>query len=124
MRSYDYYYEKIINAKLDIEHPGNCAIEALTKEGANYYLVITTFLGITSIFKYGPVIPDIELLPHTVTCSYERINYSESKINKTIDLFLNNSKLFIVSATEVEKNYALANCVDIIDYVRKGVDCK
>ena len=120
--NFDYFYTKQINDSLAVDDIGNCAIEACSDEGARYYLVIKTQLGSSIIFEYGPIIPEINLLPKTCTCSFRRIAFSENKLIKTIDGFLNNPYRTITQATIVDEAEVYQNCINIIDYVKADKD--
>lgn len=113
----DYY-----QGMLEVEKIGNCAIEAqkpLINGGvAYYYLVIRTSLGQSQIFEYGPVIPDIDLFPDEVICSFKRIEYSDYKVEKIIDKFLNNPKRNIKYACTIDAEEALSKCKSIINYMK------
>ena len=38
---------------------------------------IETKLGVTTIFQYGPICPDLQILEKSVNCSFKRINYQK-----------------------------------------------
>ena len=46
---------------LEIESVGNVCIEGIDMDdGLYYYLLIKTLMGTSSIFQYGPVVPDMK----------------------------------------------------------------
>lgn len=55
---------------LEVEDIGNCSIRAFNDEGEEYILIIDTNVGITRIFTYGPIVPDLDLLPKQVNCQF------------------------------------------------------
>lgn len=118
MHSFNYYYTKQVNAEININDPGNCAIEAYADNGTVYYLVIKTVLGLSMIFTYGPKIIDSNVFAKSVKCTFDRIDYSESKINTIITKFLNDPNKQITQALEVSSEQALENCISIIEYVK------
>lgn len=66
---------------IEIENIGNVCIEAINEtDGLFYYLLIKTSLGTTSIFEYGPVIPDIDKLFDNYSVSFNREQYNEKKV--------------------------------------------
>ena len=87
----DFEYNRLSTAQnlLKIEDIGNFAIEACTEDGVYFYMVARTSLGTTTIFTWGPVIPDIDHLPNGYTSSLKRMEYKEVKIIKEINTFLN-----------------------------------
>ena len=67
--------------EIDIESVGNVCIEAINEnDGLFYYLLIKTSLGTSSIFEYGPVVPDIDKLYDIYNISFIRQSYNEKKL--------------------------------------------
>lgn len=120
--SFEYFYEKRVNAQLDIENTGNCAIEANDDLGNCYYLIIKTQLGQTIILEAGPYIPDLNILEKSCSICYSRIEYDERKINKVINSFLNNPYRMITQAQEIGEQEVYKNCINILDYVAQNKD--
>ena len=118
---FEYFYTKSVNGFIDIDDIGNCAIEAFDDLGQVYYLVIRTSYGSTRIMDYGPIIADCDTLPKSTHCTYKRIEYTDAKIKKAIDNFLNNPYASITQAREIDIDEALNNCKSIINYM-KGED--
>lgn len=120
----DFEYLRVTQSMdvLQIEDIGNCAIKAFNDMGEEYILVISTQLGTTRIFNYGPINPDLDLLPKNVNCSFKRIQFSEFKIQKTIRDFLNNPYANITQAQCVdEKDEVLNDCRSIIEYMKQDI---
>ena len=80
MPRFEYMYTQTYQDVLEIESVGNTCLRAFNDDGEEYYLYIHTDLGETEILEYGPIVPDINLLPHSVHYSYKRIEFSESKL--------------------------------------------
>lgn len=114
---FNYYYDTIAMASIDVEDIGNCAIEAHTDSGEFYYLLIKTNFGTSTIVTYGPIVPDINLLPKAVNCKFERITFKDTKLITIINKFLTNPYYNITSAIELEYEEAVKSCRDIIDYI-------
>lgn len=114
--NFEYSGVSYFTADIEIDKIGNCCIEATTRIGALYYLIIKTEFGSSDILEFGPVVPDMKVLPKTVNCSYRRINFTESKIAKVIASFLNDFKKEIFQAREVEVEEALNNFPKIAEY--------
>lgn len=106
---------------LDIEDIGNCSLLAFNDTGQKFILIIDTQLGTTRVFNYGPINIDLELLPRKVDCSFERLNYSESRIKIIIKNFLNNYMFKITQAQVIDKQEALNNCRSLIEYMRQDI---
>lgn len=116
---FEYKFSTFFEEELEIEDFGNCAIEATynfnATSGPVYkYLVIRTHLGTTSIFEYDCVVPDVLLLPKSVTNKFNRIEFSESKIISRIEKFLSNAQ----TAKVISADEALHSCINIIDYFK------
>lgn len=116
--NFNYFIEQIVHAQLSVEDIGNCAIEGNNDLGESFYLIVETTLGSTRIFEFGPIMQDIKMLPKSVKCTFDRIIYSEPKIGKRIEQFLNNRCSGITSAMIVDKDYALSQCRDIAAYMK------
>lgn len=99
---------------LEIESVGNVCIEAINEnDGLFYYLLIKTSLGTTSIFEYGPVIPDIDKLYDNYLVSFNRMQYNEKKLNMFIIKWLNDRMKKITTANIIEEKVFLDNYKDI-----------
>lgn len=104
---------------LDIDSVGNVCIEAVDEEdGFYYYLLIKTSLGTSSIFQYGPVIPDLDQLPDNYSALYSRQNFNDRKILALIKQWLNDRYKRISSAKIVDEQIFLDNFRDITQVVR------
>jgi len=114
-------FEYLIKIKkedsIDIENVGNCAIDVFNDMGFEWILLISTDEGITEILEYGPIVPDIEKLPNSVSYTYDRINYSQSKISTRIDKFLNAGYRMITQASEISKEEAKEKMRNLVSYV-------
>lgn len=120
--NFEYFYSRSATGDLEVEDIGNCSIEANDDIGNFYYLLIETNMGFTKIFEYGPIQPDFDVLPKTVNCTFNRIEYNEKKIQKQIYSFLNTPIRNITQAQLIEKEELLSNCKDIIEYMRDSTN--
>ena len=99
---------------IEIENIGNVCIEAINEtDGLFYYLLIKTSLGTTSIFEYGPVIPDIDKLFDNYNVSFNREQYNEKKLKIFISKWLNDRMKKITAANKIEEKSFLDNYKDI-----------
>lgn len=105
---------------IDIDDIGQCAIEMFTEEGFNHYIVVTTSMGSTTIATCGPINNEIDLVPNGFNISLTRMDFNEQKIIKFINLYLNNKKLKINSASEIDMSQALDSFKDLGNYLRNG----
>lgn len=114
---FDFDKETISNNFIDIEDLGNFVLEATSVNEEVYYLAVKSVSGMSHIFKYGPIIPDIEVLPAEVHCSYNMMDYNQKKIISIINQFLNMPKAEIKDARLIEFNELLENCRNIAEYM-------
>lgn len=95
---FEYLQRVVIDAEIDIDNIGQCVLQANNDIGEEFYLVIRTELGWTEVIEYGPCTPDLDMLPMSYQINYLRFEYSEGKIERIIDKFLNNPKRGISQA--------------------------
>lgn len=100
--TFEYMIVRTVGAQLDVEDIGECCILGRDDLGQEYYLIITTYMGSTDIIEYGPALPDFEVLPKSVKYTFDRIDYSEFKIEKRIDKFLTAHPITYAEVTTLE----------------------
>lgn len=106
--------------EIEIESVGNVCIEAANeKDGLFYYLLIKTSLGTSSIFEYGPIVPDIDKLYDIYNVSFVRQPYNEKKLLLFISKWLNDKTKKITYANVIDENKFLDNCKDICYTIRE-----
>lgn len=96
--TFDYLQRITVNAQLDVDNIGQCFILGRNDLGEEYYLITRTTLGFTEVITYGPVCPEIGILPVNVSMYYTRFEFSQRKIENLIDRFLNDGKKGITQA--------------------------
>lgn len=96
--TFDYIQRVTVDGQLEVDNIGDCVIVGRNDIGEESYLIITTSLGVTEVVHYGPTVPDLSILPFSVTLNYNRFDYSQGKIEKIIDRFLNDPKRGITNA--------------------------
>ena len=106
---FDYQFVRTVGAQLEVPDIGDCCILGRDDIGQEYYLIITTYMGSTDIIEYGPALPDFEVLPKSVKYTFDRIDYSEFKIEKRIDKFLSGHPITFAEVVQLE---------DIAEFVR------
>lgn len=116
--NFEYFTVKTVMANIDIDDIGNCAIEANNDNGEFFYLIIRTTLGTTQIFEYGPTCHS-GVMEKSVMSSFKRIEFTESKVIKTIEGFLNNPYRNITQAQLMDIDEALEQCESILEYMKK-----
>lgn len=112
---FEYLQRVTVESELDVENIGECVIEANNDFGETFFLIIRTELGWTEVLEYGPCVPDLLLLHHSYQIKYNRFEYSEFKLEKIIDKFLNDSKRAITQAKVTDLNEIREFLVNPID---------
>lgn len=113
-------YSKITTSTevLDVDDVGNVCICASTDIGDESYLIIRTCLGISYVFTYGPINPDIQELPSFISCTLNKFPYNEKILLKTIDKFINKSENITRAEIISNPSILLDRCEDLIEYTR------
>lgn len=117
---FEYKPVKMFDATIDIENIAQCALELTDSLSFNYYLIITTILGESIVFEYGPIVPDIKMLPKSVVCSITKVNYDLYRLKKIISTFIadrKNSKTQLVR--ELPMREALDLCLNPLEYMEQ-----
>jgi hypothetical protein len=121
MHKFGYSQETIFSKELDIDELGQVALEAKDSDSMFYYLIIRTSLGQSSILEYGPIVPDINLLPDSTEIKFQRVDFNELKIKQIIKKFLlprNKGKNKIEDVIQIDVNDALSRGVNILEYMK------
>ena len=119
---FNYNQQKVFMNSLEVEDPGNTALRIENIEGFDYYIILKTIMGKTSIFKFGPIMSGVDLFVNGFSSSYVKTNYKEKTINKTISQFINDPYKGMISNIEVLDQRDVINmfpdirgCFDNID---------
>lgn len=115
--NFEYLIKVQKQESIDIEDIGNCAIDAYNDLGFNYVLIIKTKEGITEIVEYGPIIVDFDYPPANVQCTYTRSDFKQSKIQRTIQSFLNDGYKCITQAFEIDLKEAGSKIRNLVDFL-------
>ena len=117
MRTYEYLYEVKATGFLEIENIGECALIANNDFLQEQVLIITTELGKTKIIQYGPIFVDNVQPPTDVTYSYCEIDFSDYKIDKRIEKFINDPKFRTTQVKVVDLEEALDRIIDLKEFL-------
>lgn len=98
---FEFSVQKTFNQSIDIVDMGNTSLRCTNNLLFDFYIITRTVLGKTHILKFGPVCPDLELLPNDFSVSYKKIDYKENQVFKEIDKFINDFKKDISSVEEI-----------------------
>ena len=110
----DYKAQRTYDATLELDDAGNCAVfchgyfkdNRITLPG-DYYMIISTVMGKTTIIKWGPMIPDIVELPNGYSLDIKTFQYKETTIERELTMFINGPERGIYEAVEITREEAL-----------------
>lgn len=109
--------------ELEINDIGHFAIRGTVEETMfDFYIITKTVLGYTTIMTYGPIVPDLVLLPDNVSCNITRLEFKESKIMRILQSYINDYKKKITKVEIISHDEAYNNCRNIVDYMEKFDD--
>ena len=97
----EYSVQRTFDESIDIVDIGNTALRCVGSKLDEYYIILKTIMGKVSIIKFGPVLPDIEILQNDFSVNYKKIDYKEPTIFKEIDKFINDFRKEITSVEEI-----------------------
>ena len=98
---FEFSVQRTFNESIDIVDIGNTALRCTNQDMDTWYLIIKTIFGKTSIIKFGPICPDIDVLLNDFSVNYKKFDYKESVIHKEIDKFINDFKKEIDEIEEI-----------------------
>ena len=98
---FEYSVQKTFNESIDVVDIGNTALRCHGSKLDFYYIILKTIMGKTNIIKFGPVVPDVDVLFNDFTVSYKKIDYKENLIEKEVDKFINDYKKEITLVEEI-----------------------
>lgn len=88
---------------IEIEDIGNCCIDALNDSGDEYFLIVETDLGASTITECGPFMVDSGPNMSYFYFSRSYRPFKEQSIKKVIDKFLNDEKKEITQVFLIDK---------------------
>ena len=110
---FEYSVQKTFNETIDVADIGNTALRCHGKKLDFYYIILKTVMGKTHVIKFGPVMPDIDVLFNDFTVSYKKMDYKENLIEKEVDKFINDYKKEITLVEEITEYEAWLDFPDI-----------
>ena len=113
---FEYSAQRTFTDSIDVVDIGNTALKCTNVKFDDYYIILKTVMGKTSIIKFGPVCPDIEVLLNDFTVTYKKLDYKESSICKEIDKFINDFRKEINSIEEITEYEAWQAFPDVQQY--------
>jgi len=115
--TFEYLQRVIVDAQLDVDNIGECVLRGRNDLGEEYYLIIRTDMGWTEQINFGPVTPDVDILPFNINMNYARFEFNQSKLMRAIDKFLNDPKKMITQADVVDLSDIREPIIDSINKI-------
>lgn len=98
---FEYSVQRTFSESIDVVDIGNTALRCTGSKLDDYYIILKTVMGKVSIIKFGPVVPDIDVLFNDFSVVYKKIDYKENLISKEVDKFINDYKKEITKVEEI-----------------------
>lgn len=115
---FDFDLQKVFTQSVQVDDIGNCALRCQNlNNNTEYYIITKTIMGKTSLFKYGPRIPDLDELCNGFELVYKKIDYKEQSIAKEINKYINDTFKAINSIDVIEETEALEAFPSISNYI-------
>lgn len=99
--------QKTYAQTIEVEDIGNCAIRSTNAGFEDYYIVIQTVMGKTSILTFGPILADVSIIQEDFNLNFKKIDYKEKNINNEINKFINDTRKAIKQAEVISVEEAL-----------------
>ena len=106
--SINYLPESSFLASVEVDDVGEVALILYNDVGQEWYLLHTTHFGWTKTYTFGPLLPDDDTLRlKSFSFQYSEIEYSESKLVKNLERFIQDPKKMITQVFEIDKETVL-----------------
>lgn len=113
-KNFEYLYTVRAEDSIEIEDIGNCCIKVFNDIGYYWYLIIETSLGDSYIKIFGPFNTDIKnYFIHGFNFNFSKIDYTERKLEKIIDNFINDPKKMVSQVVEITSEEAYNELLNI-----------
>lgn len=114
---FEYFKEVKLNATIDIEDIGNCAIYACNDNYEEYYLVVESIYGKTYVLEYGPEVVDTDQTGNYIGSSLTKYDCNDKKTKQNIDKWLNDSHKCITQAKEIPIEEAVKQIKNLTEFL-------
>lgn len=117
MSEFQYFYTQQATGTFEIEDLGNFAISCTNDIYHEYIMLVKTEYGVTKVITFGPNIIDQDTPNDTVDCKFQQFDFSQYKIEKMVDKFVNEAKRVITQVTVIDQKDALERIKDVTSYL-------
>lgn len=117
---FKYMFVQEATGYVDIDDIGHFAISVTNDMYKEWIMIVNTVYGITEIVQYGPHSIDFDELEDKVNYSYQRFEYSESRISKIIDYYINDSSKHATQVSVISFKEAKERIKNIVEFLRKA----
>ena len=116
--TFKYLYVPTAMDSIEIEDLGNVYLRASNDDADEWYMSVKTSLGWVEIKQFGPLKIDEEGFNFFFNFLYQKFEYSEKRLYKIIDEFINNSKKAITIAEVISKEDFDGKLAEVADGIR------
>lgn len=111
---FEFDKQAVFTQSIDVVDAGNFALRCTSAANfSEYYIIVKTTFGKTGIVKFGPVLPELKLLQPDYNFNFKCIDYKETKINKEISQFINDTYKEINKIEEITEYEAFDSLPEI-----------
>ena len=103
---------------IEVEDIGNVCIRASNDDANEWYMSIKTSLGWVEVKQFGPLKIDSDDLSYYFNFSYQKFEFSEKRLYKLIDDFINNPKKSITIAEIISNECFDRKLTEVADGIR------
>lgn len=113
---FDYSVQKTFTQSIVVDDPGNMALRCSSVGGEEYYIIARTIMGKTFIITLGPSLADTpNVFLDRFSFNLIKMNYSEKKLAKTIETFINDPIKQIAEVVEISLAEALQSLPNLVE---------
>lgn len=103
---------------IEVDDIGNVYLRASNDDAKEWYMSIKTSLGWTEVKQFGPLKIDQNEFDYFFNFFYQKFEFSEKKLFKLIDDFINNSKKSITIAEVISKDEFEDKLMEVANGIR------
>ena len=98
----EYNFVQVATEKIEIEDISNISLRISNEQNHEWYILIQTSLGVTSIEEFGPTVPDLNTKLNGFMYKYSGpMDYNEEKIATRLEKFVQDPKKAIFKVEQI-----------------------
>lgn len=116
-QTYEYMHVTTAMDSILVEDIGNCALQEFNDEGKQWFLLITTYLGMSKVIEFGPL-SDGVIEDNGFYLSRKNIEYKEKFLDKVIQKFVENPNRMITQIEVVDED----TIIEVLDSIKNQIN--